>query len=51
MLKTRLFSGSLDEELPNAVEEYRMFIEHHSNIDIVSVNVLKYDWILLTYKQ
>ncbi|KEI75906.1 acetate CoA-transferase [Clostridium botulinum] len=48
MIKTKLFTN------PNslyAVYDYQDFIKENQNIDIIAVNALKYDFILLTYKE
>jgi hypothetical protein len=45
MLKTKLFSSST--KLP--ISEYESFIKNNPHIKIVSVNLTKNDWVLLTY--
>ncbi|WP_156031387.1 acetate CoA-transferase [Sporolactobacillus terrae] len=51
MNKTELFVDDILEDFSNGIEKYRKFIETHQNIEIVAVNVNKYDQVLLTYKE
>ncbi|WCJ73819.1 acetate CoA-transferase [Clostridium botulinum] len=48
LIKTKLFTTLTGL---NAVFDYQNFIEENPNIKIISVNVLKYDFVLLTYKE
>ncbi|MBY6797096.1 acetate CoA-transferase [Clostridium botulinum] len=48
MIKTKLFTTINGL---NAVYDYQDFIKENQYIEIIAVNALKYDFILLTYKE
>ncbi|ACQ51356.1 acetate CoA-transferase [Clostridium botulinum] len=47
MIKTKLFTGVTVLE---AVYDYQDFIKRNQNLEIISVNILKDNFVLLTYK-
>lgn len=48
MLKTKIFIGA---GTLGSVTKYQKFIEDNQHIEIISVNILKNDHVLLTYKE
>ncbi|APQ78624.1 TPA: acetate CoA-transferase [Clostridium botulinum] len=48
MIKTKLFTGLTALE---AVYDYQDFIKRNQNFEIISVNILKDNFVLLTYKK
>lgn len=48
MLKTKIFIGA---GTLSSVIKYQKFIENNQHIEILSVNILKNDHVLLTYKE
>jgi len=47
MIKTELFTGGNLE----GIFKYREFIKKNQDIEIISVNILKHNFVLLTYKE
>ncbi|OPD22676.1 acetate CoA-transferase [Clostridium botulinum] len=50
MIKTKLFTGLTALTALEAVYDYQDFIKRNQNLEIISVNILKDNFILLTYR-
>lgn len=49
MTKVIVFTG--EGRISGAQKAYTEFVEEHQRIRIISVNILEYGWIMLTYKE